>query len=437
MKSTRQHPLAFILWIFVCLLLLAPAALSLVPQWKGQPLYGVQESSEENAAFTGKNIFTGRFQKAADERVRRGVGISNAWIRFHHELNYRIFNYTSAEKLVLGSDGCFYEEMYITEYLGRNYIGDFFIEKKVRELKQLQQVLRDEYGVDLLLVFEPGKAHFHPEGIPERYHPEIKGKTNYEGFTAECRRAGVRYLDLNAYFSDLKAKSPHPLYSKYGVHWSTYGLWKATDTLVGFIENQCCINLPDIIAVGDSSSRFNKDLDFDMEPSMNLLCGLPHETLNFPIRRFEYDGTCHVRPRVLTIADSYYWSIVNSGISDNLFATNEFWYYNEAVYPDIWNPVVWADKSDLCSTFRHHDIILLMITDANLYNFGWGFIEEALAAVVPDWRPDPSVEALDCIMQTKEEGQHKWYLELLKRATRMQRPFSQVLRDEVEGIKRK
>lgn len=381
-----------------------------------------------------KTVENGKFQAAKDEQVRREIGFANRWIRGYNELNFRLFRYTTAEKLILGKNDCFYEEMYITEYLGHNYLGKFFIEKKVAELKRLQTLLREKYGIELVLVFEPGKAHFEPESIPDRYHPQLKTTSNYEGFTAACDEAGIAYLDLNAYFSNLKSRSAHLLYSKYGVHWSSYGLWQAADTLSHFIENQCNINLPDIVRDGDSTSRFNKDLDFDLEPAMNLLLPLPHEAMNFPICHFDYQPEKHKRPRVFTIADSYYWSIWERGISGNLFSYNTFWYYNQTVYPDIWEPTVWADKSKLKETIENHDIILLMITDANLYNFGWNFIEEALASLEPTWEEDPYMAALNCIINSKENGKHQWYNNLLKRSQHQQIPFSEVLKKEVESI---
>ena len=432
MKIGNQKT-GFVLWLLLLLLLFAPILLSLFPSLMGEKLYGVNDGEE--VACTWRNIQQHKWQNAAETRVRQHVGCSNSWVRLHNELNFRLFRHTQAEKLVLGKNDCFYEEMYITEYLGRNYIGEDFVKMKVDNLKRLQTLLHEKYGIELLLVFEPGKAHFSPENIPDRYQPDVKTTSNYEAFTAACAHAGVHYLDLNGYFSRLKATSPHPLYSKYGVHWSSYGLWQAADTLARYIERECAINLPDIIFDGDSNSRYNKDLDFDMEPAMNLLFPLPHETLNFPICHFRHDGSTFTQPRMLTIADSYYWSVWNSGIAENLFSDNTFWYYNLTVYPNLWNPIEWVDKSTLKKVIENKDVVLLMMTDANLYNFGWQFVEEALAALDPDWQIQPDIAAFNCIMNTTENGKPQWYLKLLERSLRKQIPFHKVLREEVEKMK--
>lgn len=413
---------AFVLWIFITVLLFLPLILAQFPKIAGDKLHGIEYLDKKNVQLTRENITSGLFQENADKLIRQNIGLSNHWVRLHNEINFRLFRYSNTEKLVLGKKDCFFEEIYITEYLGHNYIGEYFIRKKVVNLKRLQELLEKKYNKHLILVFEPGKASFAPEAIPNRYHPEKKTISNYEGFTKACAQQGVKFLDLNRYFVEMKPTSPHKLYSKYGVHWSSYGLWLAADTLTRFIERTCAIDLPDCLVLGDSNSTHNKDLDFDMEPPMNLLCELPHETMHFPIRSFLFDSTRHTRPRTLTIADSYYWSVWNSGIAQNLFSENTFWYYNRTVWPDIWDPIVWADKTKLPEIIENHDLILLMITEANLYDFGWSFVEEALAALDSTYVPDPEIDSLNTIL-----GDRDTYNALLLQSRREQKPFAEVL----------
>ena len=425
--NKKHDRTALVLWIFITVLLFLPIILAQFPKIAGDKLYGIEYIDKTDVRFTWKNVESGLFQENADNLIRQNVGCSNYWVRLHNEINFRAFRYSNTEKLVLGKNDCFFEEIYITEYLGHNYIGNYFIRKKVANLKRLQELIEKQYNKHLILVFEPGKASFSPESIPDRYHPGQKGTSNYEGFTKECKRQCIDYLDLNRYFMELKPTSPHKLYSKYGVHWSSYGLWVAADTLTRFIERTCAIDLPDCHVLGDSNSTHNKDLDFDMEPPMNLLCELPHERMNFPIRTFLYDSIRHARPRTFTIADSYYWSIWNNGIAENLFSENTFWYYNRTVWPDIWDPIVWADKTKLAETIENNDLILLMITEANLYDFGWGFVEEALAALDSTYVPDPEIIALNQLL-----GDKNAYQSVLLQSRRERRPFAEVLKGRIQ-----
>ena len=55
---------------------------------------------------------------------------------------------------------------YIRSWLAIDYPGDSFIEKKLQRTKYVQEYLKREKGIDLVIVFEPGKASFYPEYIP-------------------------------------------------------------------------------------------------------------------------------------------------------------------------------------------------------------------------------------------------------------------------------
>ena len=68
--------------------------------------------------FTWSNFFCNKFQDNAEDATKQNIGFANNWVRLNNELNFKLFHYSSTEKLVLGKDDFFYEEIYITEYLG-------------------------------------------------------------------------------------------------------------------------------------------------------------------------------------------------------------------------------------------------------------------------------------------------------------------------------
>ena len=292
-------------------------------------------------------------------------------------------------------------------------------------LKKLQIILKKEKNIDLLLVFEPGKAYFSPDQIPTRYHPEIKSTSNFERFLYYCKKENVNYLDLNNYFKERKKKSEHLLYSKYGVHWSSYGMWQAVIQLSDIIERTTKFDLPEIVQIADFTSSVSKDLDFDLEPPMNLLTELPHERMYFPIMKFITDPTKPL-PKVLTIADSYYWSIWDNSINRQLFSKNEYWYYNKTIYPDIWDPAVYVIDSTRKRIIEDQNIILLMITDANLYNFGWDFIEQTLEIFDSSYHEDIYLTCLNELMNDQQ-----LYKDMLDESIGKQVPFKDILYKKV------
>jgi len=81
-------------------------------------------------------------------------------------------------------------------------------------------------------------------------------------------------------------------------------------------------------------------------------------------------------PRVLTIADSYYWSIYNSGIPQQIFANHQFWYYNTTIYPDIFGEnAKFIDHTKDRENIEKQDVILIMITELNLNKSFFGFTD--------------------------------------------------------------
>lgn len=418
-----------IIFGFILFVLLIPVGLSWFKNGYGPELNSINRSSVSIKDLTLKDFINNNFQDKMESACKNPIAFGNYWVRFHNEWQYRLFRASKTEKLILGKEDYFYEEMYITEYLGHNFIGDQLMKKRVEELKKLQDILKREYQIDLIPVIEPGKAHFSPEFIPDRYHPDQKGRSNYESFMDWSKKLGVTYLDLNHYFKELKQQTPHLLYSKYGVHWSTYGLWQAADTLTHFIENQCNIDLPEIIHLGDTSSTFNKDLDFDLEPPMNLLCELPHEKMNFPIIKIVANKNS-TKPKVLTIGDSYYWGLINSGYTGQMFSQHDYWYYNKTKWPNIW---AWNDTvniSQIKQKVMEHQIVLIMITDANLYKFGWEFLEQALAQFAPKDKIDPDLLILNNLFRD-----NNFYNQLRIEAIRLGIPFEKYLQIKIQEIK--
>ena len=257
-----------------------------------------------------------------------------------------------------------------------NFVGKDSIQNELRRVKWVQNYLKNEKNIDLILVFEPGKASFFPEHIPERYHSENKTISNYLNYTQECKTLKINCLDLNAWFMSMKSTSKYPLFPKYGVHWSTFGMCLAADTLVKFIETTRGIDMPNPYWKEMNITDELKDVDFDLELTLNLLFPLPHEIMAYPKLAFENESG-KIKPRILTIADSYYWSIYNSQIPEKVFGKHEFWYYNRTVYPDIWgDKAVYVDHTKDKEMIEKQDVILVMITEMNLNRSFFGFFDD-------------------------------------------------------------
>ncbi len=347
--------------------------------------------------FTWTSWFNEKFQNSFNKAVEDNIGFRSFLVRLNNQINFWLFKYTDNKNMVIGKDDYLYEEGYILAYTGSNFVGKEFLNKRIDRLKTVQDYLKKEKNIDLILVFEPGKASFDSEFIPEKY--KKKSISNYEYCAQRCTETGVSFIDLNKYFLHLKNQSKFPLYPKYSVHWSTYGMTLAMDSIIRYIEEIRNIDMPEMnwssIKVTDSS----KDADFDAENTLNLLYSFPNLKLGYPQIRFgSYEGK-H-KPMVLTVADSYFWSVYNNKIPKNLFANEQFWYYGKTIYPDIFGPAAkHVTDSIFNSDIEKQEVILLMITEMNLYNAFWGFTDKLYRKYFPQAEKDDEYECIGSIIE--------------------------------------
>jgi hypothetical protein len=366
---------------------------------KLKPLEGAFLLSEKpnTKEFTWQAWFSEKFQNYFNKGIEDNIGFRSFLVRMNNQINFWLFRSTDNKNMVIGKDDNLYEEGYILAYTGANFVGEDFLNKRIERLKAVQDFLKKEKNIDLVLVFEPGKASFSSENIPRKYKKQ--GISNYEYCSQRCHETGVKYIDLNKYFLLLKNKSKYPLYPKYSVHWSSYGMALGMDTIIRYIEEIRNIDMPDLIWSSIRVTDSSKDADFDAESTLNLLFSFPNLKLGYPQIRFGSDEGKH-RPMVLTVADSYYWSVYNSKIPLNLFANEQYWYYGKTIYPDIFGDAAkHVTDSIFFKDVEKQEVILLMITEMNLYNAFWGFTDKLYSAYFPAAETDPEYEYIGSVIE--------------------------------------
>ncbi|MFC2097631.1 hypothetical protein ACFLSI_04780, partial [Bacteroidota bacterium] len=256
------------------------------------------------------------------------------------------------------------------------------ITDKVQKLKMVQLALKNR-NIDLLVVLAAGKGTFYSEFIPKKFSPKNKTISNYDVYLEELKKNMVNHIDFNQWFLEMKDTASYPLFPKCGIHWSVYGNVLAADSIIKYIQSLRKINMPEIriekIELPDSV----RHPDDDIERGMNLLFNIPDLKMAYPSFKIIKDNNT-VEPKVLTIADSYYWNMFNWGLSSNVFNHGQFWFYNKQIYPDSYEKPITVDELDFRKEIEKNDVILLMSTDALLDRFAYGFIESAFEAYYGD-----------------------------------------------------
>jgi len=363
-----------IVFYFIITVILIPIFIHIIGVIKIKPLKGYFKD-EKNIEFNLKNWFSGEFQQQYEKVFQQKLRLRPVLVRINNQIRFLIQKEITAANVVQGADGYFYERHYIWTYLGQDYSGEKLIKQKMLDFKQIIDTLKSK-NVEFLFILAPGKAEFLPENIPDEYKDDIKNISNYISFRKQSEELKINFIDFNAYFRQIKDTITFPLYTKGGTHWSIYGSYIAIDTIVSYIEFLLKKDIPDYMYPVFDITKRPRGSDKDIANAANLLWYKFDEKLLYPYLQV-VDTVKKYKPDISVIADSYYWTIVNNGVQKQLFDNYSFWYYfkeNHTNNPTA--PKMISDISDLKKEIESKDIIVFLITDGNLREFSWGFIEK-------------------------------------------------------------
>ncbi|MCR4965006.1 MAG: hypothetical protein K6A41_05050 [Bacteroidales bacterium] len=365
----------YIIFLVVLLLPLLQKVTHLIPE---KPLTG-SFVPHEKPALTAKTWFEGSFQSDYDQYINENLGFHNSLVRLHNRFCFKLFHKINAANVVLGEEEYLFEQDYIDAHYGMDFVGLDSILYKVKETRRLQDSLAAR-GKILVVFLAPSKADFFPEYISKAQRKDKTDNTNYLQYSRLLKQFGVNVIDYNAYYQTIKFTAKHPLYPKYGIHWSQYGMLQATDSLTSYIAQKSGLKLPRIIMDSYNITLDPQSSDCDLGELLNISSTpLRSDSLCYPAWHWSTD-TAFSKPTLTVIADSYYWQIFNIGYQANCFQ-GSFWYYNSSVYPECYTKETLTKDLDMKEEIEKSDVILIMSTTPGLKNFSWGAVENLLKAL--------------------------------------------------------
>ncbi len=365
---------------------------------------------EPNVQLSKEGWFDGSYQQQKEKFVRDSFGLHHYYIRANGQLKFNLFRKATAAYVVVGKDDYLYETGYFDAYYGRDFIGREKINKYIQQLKCIQDSLTAHNKL-LLVVLAPGKASFYPEYIPHKYRgaPAV---SNYLYFREALKANALTHIDFNRYFTLLKHDHKYPLYPQYGIHWSNYGSILAFDSISRYVESRLHCDLPDLEITGMQISDSLRHTDNDIIKGMNLLWEPKSFPMAYPQFNVRNDSSKHKRPSMLVVGDSFWWYIYSTNIPAATYSNHEFWFYNEAVYPQSFNSPLMVSQTDYFKKIRSYDVVILLHSEATLKRFGDGFVQMAYETYCE------RAEYRERIQQIKESivGTTSWYKDVQDKA---------------------
>ena len=358
----------------------------------------------EYPEFSWPGWFEGSYQKEYENYLEDHIGLRNFFVRVHNEIDFSLYRKPKNTGIIVGSDDYLYQMDYIDAYLGKTFIGHEAINNKCHKIKAIQDTL-STYGTELIVVLAPGKASMFPEHIPERLLKDSTGINNHDAYHAAFDEYGIKYIDFNTYFREIKDSSPYPLYHKAGIHWNTYGASLARDSIVRYMEDAKDIDMPDMSYEGIEMSALPRNTDYDVGDALNIFSRVHDQPMPYYYgHHYEVEGKA--RPNLMVIADSYYWTIYNLYGNNKLWNTHDFRYYNMQLFSQG-NPdkELYAISVEAMTQF---DFIMPLYTEMNLHVMANDFFEQAYALLFESERLEQ--------IKTNIRNDSKWYQQIVDKA---------------------
>ena len=328
----------------------------------------------EGVSLSKQGWTSSEFQEKKELFLNENFGFRNTLIRLNNQLDFLLFKKTSNKETVIGKDNYLFAKTYVESIRGENYIGNDAIIKKAFSVKLLQEKL-EKIGKVFLPVIAPNKANFYKEYLPGNTY-KLK-LTNYEAFKYCFDKLKIKYIDFESYFLSQKTTSKYPLFSKYGIHWSTYGHTLAADSIISYLNINCNLTTnkllyKDNIVLSDSL----RDFDYDIGLGMNLFVDqLSSEPLAYP--KYSFKKVSENKPPLLVIGDSFNFGIQKTEMQNEVFSDYKLLYYFKEVVPYGSDKDAFS-KLNIKDEINNHQVIMLLFTEQNFVHYGCGFIEKAI-----------------------------------------------------------
>ncbi len=411
------------------LFLIAPNIQSTLKLVTLKPLNGAYVASPR-PDFSIKTYKSGKFQTEYNKYFEENIGFKEVLIRLYNSYSFLAYNQSNVSDVIVGKNGYFFNPRYIDAITGKNFIGSEEIETKVRRIKELQIALANQ-NKTLVVVFAPGKASYYKEYIPEHLLKDTK-ENNYAQFVKYFKENGVNFIDMKAHFLSIKEKSPYPLFTKYGTHWTLYGANLTSDSIHKFVESKSDIKFINKKYKSFEKLKYKQGSDYDLEDLMNLSFQLPiKEDIFNPI--VEFDTISNLKkPNVLVVSDSYWWNIYNTKSPDYQYNDYSYYFYFNTAYLNKNSKSLPRAQTDVKYELDKSDIIIMMCTEGNDYYFPFGFTDYALATFEPEFG-NLSPERKSFFIKKWEISHNKdWMEQIKKKAKENNVSINKQLEDDTE-----
>lgn len=371
--------------------------------------------------LTYKSLTDGSYQRDFEEYKRYSFAFREWSIRLYNQYLWTCYHKTYNGWIDIGKNDWLYESEFVRDHyesMMYKYTSDAtematIFNKNAQKLCKLQEILA-KHNTHIFVNMIPGKDVICPENLPDNtqyFHPE--GIHAYDFYKQRFDELGVNYIDFVPVFKSEKETADYPLFYQTGTHWSNIAATHAFDSIMRYMENLGGMNIKNV-EVGEKHKGKVREPDDDLEQLFNLM---------FPINKGDYyyadtrviDDPTAVMPKLITIGDSFFWTISYNFNLGGIFREYPYWYYNSTIYFDKrYNS---TKDVNMIDELFNADFIMLNYCTVQLYKLGNGFIDNAFALLYDDEINAPmSDEIID--IERRIYSDSEWFNSVKEKAAR-------------------
>jgi hypothetical protein len=236
-------------------------------------------------------------------------------------------------------------------------------------------------------------------------------------------KLGINYIDNVTYFKEIKDKIDYPLFPKTGTHWSNIAATHAFDSIIRYMEvlgNKNLLN----VELSEKYADDTRQPDDDLEQLLNIIFKI-RPNVNYYTDVTVIPDSTAVKPNLITIGDSYFWTISYNIPLTKIFKESPYWYYNSTIYFDKENSS--TKDIDFAKELMDADFIMLNYCTVQLYDLGSKFLPKALVYLCYDAAErDAKVEELINKMRS-DEG---WFASLSEKAKKQKISVEEAMKND-------
>ena len=334
--------------------------------------------------FSFQNYCNGKLQNGLERYLQQYYGFREPLTRLYNQCLWSFFRFSQVNednRILISDDNWIFEPWSVEEYYqSRVYRyakdSDDMVHKMEAEafrLYQLQHILESN-GTHLFVALLPGKELICGEHMPknEKYYRE-KQITATEFYSKQFKELGINHVNFADWFVQIKDTVSYPLFPQTGTHWSNYASMHVADSLIRYMEWLGDLNLINL----EIGHPYEKTLypDDDLESLMNLIWPLKKAPNYMADVMFVPDSTA-VKPKLITIGDSFYWNLINKSSFGTPFSAFPYWFYFSSAYFSESNTHV--SQINVLDEVLSADYVMLFYSTAPIYGMSNGFSEKML-----------------------------------------------------------